>query len=218
MKSLAVHIAFALALSATAQTAETGSICGTVLDENGQPARSILVTATYLGAHSGPEPASRSDGSGRYCLGNVPFGESALSADDPKRGYPDMCFAFYSAASESERWKTAVTLSAKLPHAERDFRIPYKGAFLTIHLSDAATGTPISGLSVKLRVQSDPDQRWMSTSQVTSDALLLPPNENVLLQVSAPGYREWPYDGSPGYVLNMLPGERKAIDVKLQSK
>jgi hypothetical protein len=114
--------------------------------------------------------------------------------------------------------KAAVTLSAKHPHAESDFRIPYKGALLTIHLSDAATGTPISGLFVNLRVQSDPDHRWMTQSQATSDALVLPPNENVLLKVSAPGYREWPYDGSPDYVLNMLPGERKAVDVRLQSK
>jgi hypothetical protein len=58
----------------------------------------------------------------------------------------------------------------------------------------------------------------MKGSQSAKNQLLVPPNENVLLKVSAPGYREWPYDGSSGYVLNLLPGERKTIEVPLQPK
>jgi hypothetical protein len=58
----------------------------------------------------------------------------------------------------------------------------------------------------------------MFGSRSATDGLLLPPNENVLLKVSAPGYREWPYDGSTGYVLNLLPGEHKTIEVALQPK
>jgi hypothetical protein len=53
---------------AAAQIPGTGSICGTVFDENGQRAKQLVVTAIYLGGHSGMYPASRSDNLGHYCL------------------------------------------------------------------------------------------------------------------------------------------------------
>lgn len=218
MKKPAVYLVFGLALSSVAQIPDTGSICGTVLDENGQPAKDILITAIYLGAHSGIYPASRSDNSGHYCLVNVPYGENAPAADDPKHGYPNPQYGFYASEIAKKEAINVAHLSAEHPQATIDFRIPYRAAFLTIHLIDAITGKPQSALFYKLRVKTDPQRRYMYGSQGVTDALLLPPNENVLLKVSAPGYREWPYDGSPGYVLNLLAGEHKTIDVALQPK
>jgi hypothetical protein len=225
MKSLAALVVLTVALSATAQTVETGSICGTVLDENGQPADNVLVSATSLACCL--EPQSRSDDSGRYCLTHLRFGHYLLSADEPKLGYPNMRATFYSADPPSKRSETIATLSAKHPQAELTFRIPYKGGFLRIQPSDAATGKLISGMSFSLKVRSNPDLRDIGGTRPASDDpvlpreeddLLLPPNEDILLKVSAPGYREWPYDGSPGYVINLLPGEHMTIDVPLQLK
>jgi hypothetical protein len=218
MKKPMVYLAFGLAISSTAQTADSGSICGTVLDENGQPAKDILMTAVYLGAHSGPSPASRSDDSGHYCLVNVPYGENVPAADDPKHGYPNPQYSFYASGIDNKEAPNVAHLSAEHPRATIDVRIPYKAAFLTIHLTDAITGKPQSALFYKLSAQTDPQRHYMFGSRSAADALLLPPNENVLLKVSAPGYREWPYDNSPGYLLNLLPGERKIIKVSLQPK
>jgi hypothetical protein len=218
MKTPAVYLAFALAISSAAQTAGSGSICGTVLDENGQPAKNILMTAVYLGAHSGPYPASRSDDSGHYCLVNVPYGDNAPAADDPAHGYPNPQYGFYASGADNKEPPNVAHLSAEHPQATIDVRIPYKAAFLTIHLTDAITGKPQLALFYKLSVQIDPQRRYMFGSRSATDGLLLPPNENVLLKVSSPGYREWPYDNSPGYVLNLLPGEHKIINVPLQTK
>jgi hypothetical protein len=234
MKSLAAHLALAVALSATAQTVETGSICGTVLDENGQPAPNVRVSATSLACCVAPE--SRSDDSGRYCLSQLRFGHYLLSADEEKLGYPDLRATFYSTDSLSKRSDTIATISVKHPQAELTFRIPYKAAFLRIHPSDPATGKPIPGMSFSLKVKSDPDLRSIGGTRPASDDqvlpqeeddpvlpreeddILLPPNEDILLKVSAPGYRDWPYDGSAGYIINMLPGEHMTIDVALQLK
>ena len=218
MEKLAVYLLFGFAISSAAQTAGSGSICGTVLDENGQPAKNIRVTAVYLGAHTGPYPASRSDDSGHYCLGNVPYGDNAPAADDPAHGYPNTQYGFYASGTDKKEALNIAHLRNEHPTATVDLRIPYKAAFLTIHLTDAITGKTQLALFYKLSAQTDPQRRYTFGSRSATDALLLPPNENVLLKVSAPGYREWPYDGSPGYILNLVPGERRTIDVPLQPK
>jgi hypothetical protein len=156
---------------------------------------------------SGPFPASRSDDSGHYCLVNVPYGDNVPAADDPKRGLPEsgiqhLCFRLGNKESPN-----VAHLSAEHPRATVDFRIPYRAAFLAIHLSDAITGKPKFALFYRLSAQKDPERNYMTGSQSAKDALLLPPNEKILLKVSAPGSREWRYDNSPGYVLNLLPGE-----------
>jgi hypothetical protein len=218
MKKPMVYLAFGLAISSAAQTTGSGSICGTVLDENGQSARNVLITAVYMGAHSGPYPATRSDDSGHYCLVNVPYGDNVPAADDPKHGYPNPQYSFYAGDISKSDPNGVAHLTAEHPRATIDIRIPYKAAFLTLHLTDAITGKPQTNLFYKLSVQTNPQRGYISGSRYAADPLLLPPNENVLLKASAPGYREWPYDNSPGYVLNLLPGEHKTIEVQLQPK
>ena len=213
-----VYLAFGLAISSAAQTAGSGLICGTVFDENGQPAKHILMAAVYLGPHSGLYPASRSDDSGRYCLVNVPYGDNAPAADDPAYGYANSQASLYARAIDNKVPVNVAHLSAEHPQATIEVHIPYKAAFLTVHLTDAITGKPQLALFYELSAQADPQGRYIKGSQSAKDQLLVPPNENVLLKVSAPGYREWPYDNSPGYVLNLLPGEHKTIDVTLQPK
>jgi hypothetical protein len=232
MNSLALIIALTVALAAAAQTVETGSICGTVLDENGQPAPNVRVSATSLVCCR--EPQSRSDDAGHYCLSHLRCGHYLLSADEEKLGYPNLRATFYTTAPFSERSDAIAVISVKHPQAELTFRIPYKAGFLRIQPSDAATGKPVPGMTFSLRVKSDPDLRSIGGTRPASndqvlpqqegdlvspreeDDILLPPNEDILLKVSAPGYREWPYDGLPGYLINLLPGERATIDVPLQ--
>jgi hypothetical protein len=172
MKSLAALIVLTVAMSGTAQTAETGSICGTVLDENGQPAPNVLVSATSLVCCL--QPDSRSDDSGQYCLSHLRFGHYLLSADEEKLGYPNLRATFYSAAPLSQRSETIAAISVKHPQTELTFRIPYKGGFLRIQPSDAATGKLISGMSFSLKVKSNPDLRDIGGTRPASDDPVLP--------------------------------------------
>jgi hypothetical protein len=124
MKKPVVYLAFGLAISSAAQTAGSGSICGTVFDENGQLAKQILMTAVYLGPHSGLYPASRSDDSGHYCLVNVPYGDNALAADDPAHGYANSQASLYARAIDNKVPVNVAHLSAEHPQATIEVRIP----------------------------------------------------------------------------------------------
>jgi hypothetical protein len=218
MLPFAAALALVIATSAAAQIPNSGTICGTVLDENGDPAQHVIIVAHYLSPHSGPLPTTQSYNTGKYCMDTVPFGQTMLSVDDPDRGYPSMWNSFYNPKPLDQQTNNIADLSASHPEVTVDLRIPYKAAFLTVHLTDAVTGASKSSMSYEMKAEATSGDRTISGSQKTADALLVPPNENVLLKVGAPGYREWPYDGSPGYLVNLSPGERKTFDVPLQPK
>jgi hypothetical protein len=155
---MAVAALALVTLVASAQDPNMGTICGMVLNEKGEPASRVLVTAVYLGAHSGGYPATRTDENGGYCLTRVPFGENAPAVEDPGLGYPAPWASFYSAGPISDN---AVTLSLEHPHATKNFRIPFKAAFLAVLVTDAQTGAPVSGMLYRLEAAADPERRFL---------------------------------------------------------
>jgi hypothetical protein len=175
----------------------TGSICGTVQDESGDPAVTAKVTANYQNhPHLGMRPWSSTDDAGLYCIENVTTGEYLMSAEDPLKGYPNMDISFFSDVYPPPRPRVHVT--AKEPKAEAHWRIPFKSGIVEVVLSDARTGKAIETMFfVTLMLESNPT-RFVHGSAWSSTPLLLPPNENVHLTVGLTGYREWPGDGSKG--------------------
>ena len=203
---------FATSLAYGQSDALMGSICGIVQDENGAPASFVKVVAIYDGPHSGPYPLGKTDSTGHYCLQNLALGHYIMSAEDPEKGYPQMGSVFYS-------WQTPkpeVSIAATNLEGHADWRIPYKAGFVEVALTDARTGKPVIPMFFNLVVQSRPENGWMRGSMASTAALLLPPNENVYLILSAPGYREWPADGTKGKLLNLLPGRTEKLVVELQ--
>ena len=174
-------------------TQPTGSICGTVLDENGTPAASVRVVAIYVGAHSGMYPMGQTDKLGHYCVANVMYGDYVMSADDPEKGYPRMGSIFYGSSSPKE---VSITYQNLQGHA--DWQIPYKAGFIKVHLTDARTGKQIIPMFFNLALLSKPDLGYMRGSCASTMPLLVPPNQDIYFTVSAPGYKEWPGDGTKG--------------------
>jgi hypothetical protein len=191
---------------------QRGSICGYVQDENAQPAADTLLIAMYVGAHSGPMPAVKTDSQGNYCVQNLSLGEYQISAHDEDKGYPDLSGLFF-AKYAPER---IVSLSPAAPNGHVDVHIPYKAAFLSLLVIDSETGKPLIRASAKLAVRTDPDHRWMSTGMKPDRSILIPPNEDVILNVTSPGYGTWPDDGSKGMLVNLLSGDRQTIKVLLR--
>lgn len=212
---LRLLIACALACTVIARgqgSAAGGTICGTLYDENGQPSAATGVAARYIGPHSGPYPAGKTDASGHYCLKGVSFGEYVLYASDEGKGYPDQDTQFYAPHSPESR----VTLSAANPNGKVDGHIPYKAGFLTINLTESGTGKPLKDMAVDLALRSDPEHRYMHMSTSSDQILLVPPNEDVYIDVTSLGFETWPHDGSKGVLLSFLPGQKRVLTVSLR--
>jgi hypothetical protein len=193
-------------------TQPTGSICGTALDENGLPARSIKVVAVYIGSHSGGIILGKTDESGHYCVEHLAFGDYFMSADDPENGYPMMGPSFYSLSAPQQ----IVSITSENPTGHSDWKIPYKAGIVQVQLTDARTGKQIFPMFFNLAVRSKPEDRFMRGSGPSTVPLLVPPNEDIYFTVSAPGYQLWPEDGTKGRLLNMLPGTTQNIAIALR--
>src|SRR4051794_3339345 len=73
-----------------------GSICGSVLDENGLPASHVRIVAMpseLNGSHG--FRASSTDQLGRYCIHGLRLGQYVVSAFDQEKGYPHRGPLFY---------------------------------------------------------------------------------------------------------------------------
>jgi hypothetical protein len=213
MRNIWYRFVLLSALSAYGQSANqpNGSICGTVLDENGLPARLIKVIAIREGA-SGPPEVGKTDESGHYCIGDLAPGDYVMSADDTDHGYPITAshrggFFYLEPTPQQKVRITSVNLTG---HA--DWRIPYKVGWVKVKLTDALTGKVIPDISFRLTNTSG------GVSIVTRPSItpiLIPPNSDFYLEVSAPGYRSWPEEGTKGMRLNLRPGETQTIEIAL---
>jgi hypothetical protein len=196
---------------------EKGKICGTVLDESGTPASNVHVIAILLspGGHSGGFPGAHANSSGHYCIDGLSLGSYGLSGYDEGLGYPMQGNSFYSWRSPAPQ----VTLTRQKSDANLDWKIPFRAGFLYLHLPAVHSPDELAPMMVTLVVRSRSSVGHMSVStfpemgkskQVT---VLLPPQEDVLLSVTAPGYQSWPADGSEAKVLNVLPGAIEDVAV-----
>lgn len=177
----------------------SGSICGSVIDENGAPAAHVRVTAMILSpaGHTGGWPVSLTDEVGHYCVMGLELGPYIMSADDKAKGYPQRGDEFFSWSSPDPQ----VLLTSKNPNVRSDWQIPFKAGFLRFHVTSAETGDAISLVTFKLVVRSRP-KLGFETVTIPADTdhrvitLLVPPDEDVLLTVASPGHQSWPHDGS----------------------
>ncbi len=202
-------------LPALAQTfsGPNGSICGTAFDETGKPASLVRVTADTLDPTGALQPFATTDKEGHFCILNLSIGTYLLSADDAERGYPDTFEAFY--APHLPRKFIHVISEDKGKPTQADLHIPYKAATIRIKLTDASTGKPIEDMLVNVVALARPKcskYRGMSPAA----PLLIPPNEDVRLTISAPGHSKWPDDGTPGKVVHLASGATQQFAIALR--
>ena len=200
----------------------TGSVCGSVSDENGAPASHVRVVAApdmsdYPGGGSFGLLGSDTDETGHYCVDHLGPGKYIMSAYDEKKGYPiRLMSGFYTWDSPAPK----VTITAYNPDAHLDWRIPFKAGFLRLHVSVDRSDAKTIPVRFSLVVPSRPkvglySADWtLKTDQTDSFTVLLPPGEDVSLTATAPGYRRWP-DNDRGELLNLRSGETKDITIPL---
>jgi hypothetical protein len=193
---------------------QPGTIAGTVMDEVGKP---------LTGAHVIVDPADgrprssgllivETDKSGHFSIDSLALGTYKVFAKKDSAGYPDTSFAFYS----NQVFATA-TLTRDAPIVNLMLKVgPVAGT-----MTGVVTGVrkdPISA-TFMLRRAADPNN-WISMSQRPEYRILLPPGTDILLEVSAPGYKTW-YWGGPSDSLGRPPIRLESrtemkLDIQLQ--
>lgn len=163
-----------------------GVIEGTVLNEKGQPVAQAKAYALTTGFTIGAMRFVETDSNGHFRLDRMDWGSYHVFAKKISAGYPDIAFNFYAAHA------VEATLSPSTPVAEVVVHVgPPCGILKITSVTDAVTAAPISGYGVTLRWASDA-HRIIGGS--FSGPILIPPNVDVLVEVSANGYESWPTD------------------------
>lgn len=204
LELLAACLAFATPLVSQ----DNGSILGTVVDEQGAP---IYQARVHADAMNGRTRATairyvETDEGGHFLIDRLEWGNYKVFAMKEDSSYPNMALSFYSNDVLSR-----VTLTPGVPMVEIQIRLGPKAGILTGSIANAVTGGPINA-GVKLTRAVSPSDKWLSTSVPPNYRILLPSSTDVLLEVSAPGFKTW----TLGHVLRLGAGAEMRLDILLE--
>ena len=198
--------------------AEMGLIDGTVLYEDGRPAKGATVYSSPLARPIiGIIPHADTDETGHFRI-DIPsswFGKFAVAAMKEDEDYPDMSKQFYS----DGKFKT-ITLTSVHPTETVIIHLGPKAGVLVGTVAEAVSNTPLSPC-VEFRRATEPSN-FLSASGLVKPQykLLIPPDTDILVKISLDGYKTWYYPGTLDHAratpVRLGPGERKAADIRLE--
>jgi hypothetical protein len=139
-------------------------------------------------------PWTKTDDKGVFRFEHLPLGRYTVFAEDKEEGYS----SFSTGAGGSG--PPEVELTTEHSEAEFNLRLPPKAGFLLFRLTNQITGAPISGVEVTVMLAGPPPKFIFSSGCSSSQAVLVPSDENLLLHVKSWGFREWDKsvgDGKP---------------------
>jgi hypothetical protein len=192
-----------------------GSIQGTVVNEKGMPVPVAQVRVDPLDGRPRADAVLivETDRSGHFLVSNLELESYKLFAMKESLGYADTAAAFYS-----NNVFPTVTLTASVPTVDITLRVGPPAGVLSGRVSSAVSGDPVPG-AILLRRVLDPGY-WISMSQKPDYRVLLPPSAEVIVEVSAPGFKTW-YYGGPSDALKRAPirlesGKEMKLDIQLE--
>jgi len=198
-----------------------GTISGTVLDQDGRPFKAVQVCTYMMGAPNGSReargdcPAATTDEAGQFRIDHVAMGTFGVEAIKPEDGY--IAFAGTSV-------KEVVTLTPSQSSATVVLKLGPKPGVLIPSVKDKSTGKPITSYMFQWRI-SDSQQPYVSYSggqkmEQGDSRALIPPKKNLVLTISASGYKKWVYhdpsDPSREAFIRLQPGEQQELLVELE--
>jgi len=194
-------------------TRPDGSIYGVALTPDGQPARGITLTATPLGVALGTMlPATKTNDRGEYRFVNLPWwGRYTVYAEDEAAGYSSFSTGGYGQTQPPE-----VEITPARREAELRVNLPPKAGFLSVHLTNAKTGAPISSMDITVMHDSKPPSLAFTMGCYSTKTVLLPPDKSLLVHITANGFHEWKESVGSGKLLRLASGARINLDVELE--
>jgi hypothetical protein len=190
-----------------------GSIYGMVVDSEGQPADRIGLTAAPQGVGLGALlPHTTTDQRGEYRFANLPWwGRYTVYADDEEAGYSD-----FSTGSSGQSQPPEVEITPDHREAELKVHLPPKAGFLRLNLTNRRTGSTITSMRAVVMRPTIPPSLLFSISCSSTQVLLLPPDNDLLLHVTSDGFQEWAASVGNGKWLRLTTGARLTLDVQLE--
>lgn len=194
----------------TNEQATHGGVTGTVLDNEGQPVKKADVcTLVTSPSKISTDCRVQTDKTGQFHMQQLPMGTLRIFARKMESGYPPF--------NEAERAET-VTLTAENPLAHIILKLGPKEGILIPMVRDKINGQPIRDFHVRWDINGG---HWTATvgfSDLTRRTSL-PVDKDILIEVSARGYKNWFY-ANPGdgrrATLRFESGEEKTLDVELE--
>jgi hypothetical protein len=216
MSSLCI-LACGLWLSAAAAQTQAefpsrGVIFGSIIDQDGTPAKGLILNASPLGvALSMALPWTKTNHTGAFRFEHLPLGRYTVFAEDEEHGY-----ASFSTGPAAPGEPPEVELTTGQPEAQFNLRLPPRAGFLLVHLTNQSTGAPISGVEVTVMLAENPSRPIFSGGQSSNKPVLVPSDKNLLLHVTSWGFREWNQSVGNGRLVRIAPGDRLTLDVQLR--
>lgn len=216
-------VAFAFLFIVTSSGAQTPDPCGRitvkVVDQQGEPVADATVKF-------GPPPGTlvvdgppdcTTDASGTCSGKNLPMNTYYVRAVMPYGDYPDMPSKFYS--HQSKPIPVAVTPGD--PDHKVLFKLGPKAGTLKLIVLDETSGAAIKNPAVFLRIASRP-KAWISITRRDDSTVLIPPDEDVLIEVYAAKYQPWKSpehaEVAGGQALHLEPGETREWTIHIKHR
>jgi hypothetical protein len=206
-------------------SANHGVISVKVVDQTGAPKSSAIV-GMYPppGVLSvGAIPECRTDSSGICARKGLQLGTYVIWAKKPADGYPDLSFDFYSHLSKRNNGRrvfpAVVSLTSLRPAANVVFKLGPKAAKLTIETVDESSGARVDEKTIILRRADDPND-FLSVGQGSSSTILIPPDEDIQIEVVAEGFKSWrsAEQKEEGKPLRFRSGESRDMTINLKRR
>lgn len=120
-------------------------------------------------------------------------------------GYPNTKSSLYS----NDVFPVAA-IGPSAPVANVRIQLGPRAASITGSVTNASNGGPLN-TSFKL-TRADSAGKWLSTSEPPAYKILLPSSTDILVEVSAPGFKTW----SPAHPVRLQPGAELRWDISLE--
>ena len=151
---------------------------------------------------------------GHFSIDQLDWGEYVVGARKDEDGYPYQLNRLYVTGPLPR-----VTLSPQEPVAKVQIQFAWKAALLAGRVTDAATGTPLQASFKLSRKPDSPNENYL-TGQFADYKVLLPPDTQIYIEVSADGYKTWYFAGgsdpSRRSSLRLGPGETVNLNIALE--
>jgi hypothetical protein len=156
-------------------------------------------------------PRTKTNDAGEYRFEKLPWwGRYTVYAEDEEAGYSSLTTG---PAGDGQPQEVEITPK----HREAEFRVylPPQAGFLKIELTSQKTGDAISAMLVELRRTDEQKSLVFTMSCYSTHAVLIPPDQDLFLHVSADGFREWQESVGEGKSIHLTSGARLKLDVQL---
>lgn len=194
-----------------------GIITVRVVDQAGNPVSGANVWMLPADGkiHVSAVPECTTDDSGTCARDHLEFGRYVVTAGKESDGYPNMGLNLF----RHDKQPLFAEITPGVPDATVAFTLGPKAASIVLNVIDASSGAPVKNPVITLRPAEHPNA-YLTIGHHMNSRVLIPTDEDILVQVSAEGYKPWSIETQPGAThanaVRLHSGETREFTASLQ--